>query len=238
MEFTESPSGRAVETPVFEGSVNSRDRGQQAPYHAPMTYTTFDLSGLESIDRYKLLSGLVVPRPIGWIGTRAEDGTHNLAPYSFFNLVSANPPTVIFSAGRRRGAPKDTSANVRATGEFTVNIVTEDTTAAMNVTAGDVGPDVDEFRLAGLTAVGGERVDAPRVGEAAASLECVLSQTIELADPPTNTIFVGSVLVVHVRSGVLEGTRVDHKAFRAVGRLAGSDYVTTADSIFSLERPG
>lgn len=208
------------------------------PYYGCMDYSTFELLGLKSIDRYKLLSGLIVPRPIGWIGSVAEDGTPNLAPYSFFNLVSANPPTVIFSAGRRRGGLKDTSANVRATGEFTVNVVTEETVKAMNLTAGDVGPDVDEFRLAGLTATAGDRVRAPRVAEAAASLECTLARTIELADPPTNTVFVGDVLVLHVRKDVLDGTRIDYQALRAVGRLAGSDYVTTADAVFSMDRPG
>jgi len=203
-----------------------------------MDFTTFTLADLEPIDRYKLLTGLVVPRPIGWIGSLAGDGTPNVAPYSFFNVVSANPPTVIFSAGRRKGALKDTAANVRSTGEFTVNIVTEETAAAMNRTAGEFAPDVDEFSVVGLTSVPGTRVDAPRVGEAAASLECRVAHVVELGNPLGNTVFFGDVLCIHVRSDVIDGTRVDPVALRAVGRMAGAGYVTTADAFFTLDRPG
>jgi len=214
----------------------SRDRRPWS-YHVVMDTTTFDPEDLTPADRYKLLSGLVVPRPIGWIGSVSSEGIFNLAPYSFFNVIAANPPTVLFSAGRRGGELKDTAANVLVTGEFTVNIVTEATAKAMNISSGDHAPEINEFELAGLTAVRGQRVGAPRVLESAASLECALSHWFDLGDPPTNRVFVGDVVFLHVRDEVLDGTRVNHQALRAVGRLAGSDYVTTADALFTMDRP-
>ena len=115
--------------------------------------TTFRPAELSGVDAYKLMIGLIVPRPIGWVGTVAADGTRNLAPYSFFNCVSAAPPTVIFSPGRRgrnAAAPdhKDTLSNVRSSGVFTINLVTEELAEAMNLTSGEYLPDVDEFEVA------------------------------------------------------------------------------------------
>jgi len=124
--------------------------------------TTFDLGELAPVDRYKLLSGLIVPRPIGWVGTADADGRRNLAPYSFFNMVVGTPPTVLFCPGFH-GRMKDSLANAIATGEFTLNMVTEGTVEAMNATSGDYPPDVDEFEIAGLTAVPGTVVSAPMV---------------------------------------------------------------------------
>lgn len=200
-------------------------------------YTVFDFSELDEVDRYKLMTGLVVPRPIGWIGTRKPSGGNNLAPYSFFNAVAGTPPTVIFSPGRRNGAPKDTLANVWATRAFTVNIVTEDIAEAMNLTAGEYPPDIDEFNLAGITAIDGDVVDAPYVAEASAVLECELAQTVELGDPTTNTVVFGTVLRCHIRSVFLDGTGIDHAAMKIVGRMAGGGYTTTADSLFWMDRP-
>jgi len=202
-----------------------------------MTKTVFAPGDLAGIDRYKLLIGLVVPRPIGWVGTVAADGTRNLAPYSFCNVVAGTPPTVLFSPGRRRGTPKDSLANVLETGEFTINIVDEALAEAMNLTAGEYGPEVDEFELAGLESVPGEVVSAPLVVAAPANLECRLIQTVDLGDPPTNTVVFGSVERIHVRSDLLDGTRVDPIGLKAVGRMAGSGYVRTVDGYFEMERP-
>ena len=202
------------------------------------THTSFDADSLESTDRYKLLIGLVLPRPIGWIGSVSRDGVRNLAPYSFFNVISASPPTVLFSAGLRAGEPKDSLANVLATGEFTVNIVDEDLAAAMNLSSGEYGPDVDEFALAGLEGRPGDAVAAPLVVAAPANLECRVAQTFQLDAPLGNTVVVGAVERIHVRSDLLDGTRVDPLALRAVGRMAGSGYTRTADGYFEMERPG
>jgi flavin reductase (DIM6/NTAB) family NADH-FMN oxidoreductase RutF len=121
-----------------------------------VTKIRFSVGDLTGADPYKLATGLIVPRPIGWIGSISSDGVANLAPYSFFNCVSGNPPTFAFAPGR--GARKDTLANVREVGEFTINIVTIEVVEAMNATAASHAADVDEFAAAGLTAADGRRV--------------------------------------------------------------------------------
>ncbi|MDX1690266.1 MAG: flavin reductase family protein [Acidimicrobiia bacterium] len=199
-------------------------------------HTTFDLADLDGRDRYKLLIGLVVPRPIGWVGTLSPGGVPNLAPYSFFNVVAGTPPTVLFSAGRSR-RDKDSYANARDTGEFTLSVVTEELAEAMVATSGEYGPDVDEFAVAGLTAAPGTVVDAPFVAEAKAVMECRVSRIVELGPAPANVVVFGDVLRVHAEEALLDGTRVDPKALKAIGRMAGSGYATTADGYFEMERP-
>jgi flavin reductase (DIM6/NTAB) family NADH-FMN oxidoreductase RutF len=196
---------------------------------------TFVAEALDETTRYKLLIGLVVPRPIGWIGTRSSDGTPNLAPYSFFNVVAGTPPTVLFAPGLtlRR---KDSLVNVEETGEFTVNIVSEEVAAAMNVTSGEYPPEVDEFALAGVTAMPGEAVAAPMVAESKANLECRVTQIVEVGSPAGAAVVFGEVLRLHVRADVLDGTRIDHESLRAVGRMAGDVYCTTRDR-FEMARP-
>ena len=190
---------------------------------------------LAGIDRYKLLTGLIIPRPIGWVGTVAVDGTKNLAPYSYFNAVAATPPTVIFSTGRPRGSIKDSLANVIATGEFTLSIVDERLADAMHATSTSYPPEIDEFAETKLTAAWGDVVKAPFVAEARAALECRVSQIVDLGDPVSASVVFGDVLRIHVSDEVLDGTRIDHRKLRAVGRIAGTTYVTTADSLFDVE---
>ncbi len=200
-----------------------------------MEKITFDTAELEAVDRYKLLTGLIIPRPIGWVGTVDADGRRNLAPFSYFNAVAATPPTVIFSTGRPGGSMKDSLANVIATGEFTLSIVDEDLVAAMHHSATDFPADVDEFDEAGLTAVRGDMVAAPMVAEAKVNLECSVLQIVDLGDPATASVVFGDVLRIHVAPTVLDGTRIKHRELRAVGRIAGKTYVTTADSLFEVE---
>jgi flavin reductase (DIM6/NTAB) family NADH-FMN oxidoreductase RutF len=198
----------------------------------------FDPDDHDDVDIYKLLIGLVVPRPIGWIGSVSSEGARNLAPFSFFNAVAASPPTVLFSTIRAGGARKDTLSNVEETGVFTVNVVTEETVEAMNVTSGGYEPSVDEFEVAGLTAVAGTVVDAPMVGEAKANLECRLSQVVPIGTdgPMAASIVIGEVVRIHVQGSILDGTRIDQAALRAVGRMGGPAYTRTRD-LFSLDRP-
>lgn len=200
-----------------------------------MTKAYFDLSATESRDSYKLLSGLIVPRPIGWIGTRRPDGSNNLAPFSFFNVVSSNPPIVLFSAGSHTDRPKDSRELAESSGEFTVNIVSEGVVEAMSVTSGSFGADDDEFAIAGLTAVDGKLVDAPLVEESPANLECRVNQVVELGE--RTKLVVGDVVAIHVEEQVLDGTRINSEQLRAVGRMAGATYVDTR-SIFEVTRPG
>ena len=198
----------------------------------------FDPAEHDDVDIYKLLIGLVVPRPIGWIGSVSADGVRNLAPFSFFNAVAASPPTVLFSTIRAGGLRKDTLSNVEETGVFTVNVVTEETVEAMNVTSGRYEASVDEFEVAGLTAVEGTVVDAPMVGEAKANLECRLDQVVQIGTngPMAASIVIGEVVRIHVEGSILDGTRIDQEALRAVGRMGGPTYTRTRD-LFSLDRP-
>lgn len=192
----------------------------------------------DDVDIYKLLIGLVVPRPIGWIGSRSSAGVNNLAPFSFFNAVAASPPTIIFSTIRAYGHRKDTLANVEDTGCFSVNVVTEEVMDAMNKTAGTYDAHVDEFELAGLTVVEASSVDAPMVGEAKANFECVLSQVVPIGDAGrmAASIVIGEVVEIHVAEELLDGTRVDQKRLKAVGRMGGPLYTRTEDT-FSIQRP-
>lgn len=200
-----------------------------------MDRTSFDMQDLAGIDRYKLLTGLIIPRPIGWVGTIAADGTRNLAPYSYFNAVAATPPTVVFSTGRPQGKVKDTLANVIATREFTLSIVDERLTDKMHASSESYPPDIDEFDEVELTAAVGDLVEAPYVAEAYAALECRVNRIVDLGDPVTASVVFGDVLRIHVADQVLDGTRIDHRQLRAVGRIAGTTYVTTADVLFDVE---
>ena len=195
-------------------------------------FTVADLSGA---DPYKLTTGLIVPRPIGWIGSISADGTPNLAPYSFFNAVSGMPPTFVFSPGR--GGRKDTLANVREVGEFTINVVTAEVVEAMNATAASLPADVDEFEAAGLTAVPSTSVRPPMVGECKANIECVVIQIIDVGHPEAGNAFViGEAVEFHIADEILDGTRIDQAALRAVGRHVGNQYSHATD-LFEIIRP-
>lgn len=200
-----------------------------------MSKLYFDLAEVEGRDRYKLLAGLIVPRPIGWVGTRRADGSNNLAPFSFFNVVATSPPTVIFSGGSHADRPKDSVALAEQAGEFTLNIVSEQIAHAMSMTSGSFGPADDEFEIAGLTAVPGKVVSAPMVAESPANLECTVDTVIDIGEGRTRMV-VGRVVAAHVDEVVLDGTRVDHSRLRAVGRMAGDAYVTTSET-FEIPRP-
>lgn len=199
-----------------------------------MTKRVFDTATLSPADRAKLLSGLVVPRPIGWIGTRGPRGD-NLAPFSFYNLVVTSPPTLLFCPGMSRRS-KDTLRNVAETGVFTASVVTDGVAEAMNLTSGEYPEDVDEFTLAGLTKAEATVVDAPMVGEAVASLECVMTRIVPVGEGPAASVVFGEVVRIHVDPGVLDGTRIRFEQLRAVGRLAGPWYSRTGE-LFSMERP-
>jgi flavin reductase (DIM6/NTAB) family NADH-FMN oxidoreductase RutF len=191
-------------------------------------------------DIYKLMIGMVVPRPIAWVSTQSEDGTKNLAPYSFFNAVSADPPVVCFAPSRKPSgdSKKDTFRNLEATGVFVVNIVSEHLAEAMNQSAAEVPPEVDEFALAGVTAEPASMIEAPMVREALAKMECRVRQIIPLGDRPTSGILVlGDVLCFHFAEGLVHDFKVDPAMLSAVGRMGGASYCLTRNR-FDLTRPG
>lgn len=199
--------------------------------------TTFRTADIDRNDAYKLTTGLIVPRPIGWIGTYDPSGVANLAPYSFFQAVATNPPVIVFSAGMFDGQVKDSLANCRSSGVFTANLVDHDLSVAMNETSADVEPGVDEFGLAGITAKNFGSVGAPGVAEAKAVLECQVVNEVLLGEAPLqHAVTFGEVVAFHILDGVLDGTRIDAEKLDAVGRLAGSNYASTRDR-FALDRP-
>ncbi len=197
--------------------------------------SVFPVADLDGVDPYKLATGLIVPRPIGWIGTLSEDGIANLAPFSFFNCISGNPPMFAFSAGR--GMRRDTLDNVRSTPEFTINIVSEEVVSAMNETSASVDAEVDEFELAGLTKAVSTQVEPPMVAECKANIECVVTDIVEVGDPQAgNALVIGEGIVFHIEGGLLDGTRINQAELRAIGRHAGNSYSRVTD-LFDLERP-
>lgn len=189
---------------------------------------------------YKLMTGAIVPRPIGWISTLGPSGIPNLAPFSFFNMVSSNPPHVVFAPVLRRSdrSEKDTLQNVRSSGEFVVNIVSEPLAAAMNQTATELPDQVNEFAYAGLTPAASSAVQAPRVAESLVHFECKLAHLLELGDQPgSGSLVVGRVVWIHVADEVLgEEGKIDIQRLRPIGRLTGSAYCRVSDT-FELPRP-
>ena len=182
----------------------------------------------------------VVPRPIGWISTIGADGAVNLAPYSFFNAVAAEPPMVMFSTnGKQAHGPKDSVANAEATGEFVCNMAAWDLRDPLNLTSTPVPPEVDEFELAGLETEPSELVNPPRVKASPTHLECVYHQTLELPcdiEGGRNAICVGRVVGVHTQDEFLTGGKIDIARIKPLARLGYRDY-TVAEKVLTLSRP-
>ena len=181
------------------------------------------------------IKAMVAPRPIGWLSTLSPQGVANLAPYSFFNLVCDAPYMVMFATSGH----KDSFNNVRATGEFVWNLVSEDLCEAMNASSGSVDPGVDEFELAGLEKAASRRVAPPRVARARAALECQLDQIVDLkSDDPTrrNSLVIGTVRSVFIADDAIVHGRFDVASVRPLARLGYRDYALI-DETFELQRP-
>ena len=187
---------------------------------------------------YRVLTGVVVPRPIAFVSTVSADGNFNLAPYSFFNAVGYDPPTIVFSSSRHVGGKqKDTLANIEQTGEFVVNVVVDDIAEAMNKTAAEFPAGVSEFEIAGLTPAPSDLIKAPRVAESPVNMECRLIQVIPIGKGAhEHGLVIGEVILMHLRDDILDGHRVNHHILKPTGRLAGSMYCHTAD-VFEMPRP-
>ena len=178
----------------------------------------------------------IVPRPIGWITSMSAEGVVNLAPYSFFNGVSSDPPIVMFS---NTGPAKDSLVNCEATGEFVVNLATWELREQMNETSAGVGPEVDEFTLAGLEIEPSRLVKPPRVKAAPIHMECRYLQTVDLptGTPDTrNAIVLGQVIGIHIKDEVLTDGMVDMTKMQPIARLGYMDY-TRVDLVFTMNRP-
>ncbi len=182
---------------------------------------------------YRLMISVIVPRPIAWVSTLSPGGQANLAPFSFFNGISSQPPIVMLAVGSRKTGRKDTWNNIEATGEFVVNVVVPEIVDAMVVSSGEYPPEVDEIQLAGLTPVPSTRVKPPRIAESPVQMECRLEKLVEVAG---TAIILGRVLLYHVKDDLMSEGRVDPAKLRPVARL-GDDFYSALGEIFRKSRP-
>jgi len=186
-----------------------------------------------AIDNYKLLTNLVVPRPIAWVTSQNPQGIVNLAPFSFFNAVGSDPLYVFISVGNLDGGGvKDTARNISASREFVVNMVTEDVLAAMNISAADFPPDESELTAAGLQVAASLRIAVPRVAESQVSMECRLHSQQALG---AYTLFIGEVVMFHVADHLM-GERLHINGFAPIGRLGSPSYYCRTTDRFNLAR--
>jgi len=190
-------------------------------------------------ENYKLLIGSILPRPIAFVSTISKSGIHNLAAYSFFNAITSNPPSVCFAPSRKSSdaSKKDTLVNIEETGEFVINVVTENIVEQMNDTAPDFPPEVSEFEEVGLTPVDSQIVKAPRVLESPVNLECKLLQVVEIgpAEPGGGFLVIGEIVLFHIQDALYNSGRIDTEMLNPISRLAGTEYATIGKR-FSLSR--
>jgi len=193
----------------------------------------------EGRDNYKLLIGSILPRPIAVVTTLSSSGVVNAAPFSYFNIITANPPMVSISVQRKNGELKDTSRNAIEKGEFVVHISDASYIEQINVTAANLPPEESEVALAGLTLAASHKIAVPGVSEAKIRMECLLEQTIQLGgtkENPACDLLIGRIVCFHIDESVYEDGQIDVKALNPVSRLAGSSYAKLGE-IFSIERP-
>jgi flavin reductase (DIM6/NTAB) family NADH-FMN oxidoreductase RutF len=197
-----------------------------------------DPTQLDRQERNGLMNGLVSPRPIAWVSTLDAQGGRNLAPFSFFNAFSFDPPTIGIGPGSRQGVNKDSLANIKATGEFVVNLVDHGLAERVNACSGEWGPEVDEWEVAGVEGKPAEVVRPMLVASAPAALECRVRQIVELGDAErsSNNLVVAWVVRIHVRDDAMDGVRPVSEALDLVARMGGDEWCTTRDR-FLLPRP-
>ncbi|MEK5478469.1 flavin reductase family protein [Paenibacillus sp. FSL R5-0407] len=190
-------------------------------------------------DNYKLLTGSIIPRPVAFVTTLSGTGVLNAAPFSYFNIVTADPPMISVSVQRKQGLPKDTARNAMELGAFVVHISDESNIEQINETAAALPPDESEIALAGLTPVPSESIPVPGVAEAKVRMECVLERAIQLggtAEQPAADLLIGRVVRFHIAESVYEGGRITAAELKAISRLAGNDYAALGP-VFSIRRP-
>lgn len=202
-----------------------------------MEMKSYDTDG-PFADNYKRMIGSILPRPIAVVSTRNEDGSNNVAPFSFFTPVSASPMIIAFCPMIRSATAdlKDTPKNILREKEFVINIATEDIIEKINLTSTELSYGEDEFLFAGLTPLDSDKVGAKRIKECKVQFECILRDYISYGDKPgCGSIITGEVVRVHIAEEVIEGTHIVTQKLKPVGRGAGNDYIRT-DSVFELAR--
>lgn len=196
-----------------------------------------DLAGAHAHRAYALLTGLVTPRPIALVTTLGLDGVVNAAPFSFFNVMGAEPPICAFApADRDDGTPKDTARNIRLSHEFVVNLVDEPIAEAMNKCAASLPYGVSELQNAGLTTAPSSVVKPPRIAESPVNLECVEHSTIQIGD---NRLVIGLIKRLHAREGLIDPQtlRVNQEQLQTIGRMAGPNWYCRTRDRFEMVRP-
>lgn len=201
---------------------------------------TIDPASQSERDNYKVMIGSIVPRPIAWVTTQTASGTVNAAPFSYFNIVSSNPPMISVSVQRKSGVMKDTARNAAAGGEFVVHIADERNVAQMNATAANLGPEESEAEAAGLTLVASDAVRVPGLAEAAVRMECKVERILTLGgtdDAPACDLLIGRVVRFHLSEDVYDDRgHIAADRLRPVSRLAGNSYAKLGD-MFDMDRP-
>jgi flavin reductase (DIM6/NTAB) family NADH-FMN oxidoreductase RutF len=199
---------------------------------------SIDPSSMSERDNYKFLIGSIIPRPIAFVTTISKDGVLNGAPFSYFNIVSSNPPMISLSIQRSEGRQKDTARNIIESKEFVIHIVDEENVEKINKTAANLPPDQSEIELANLTPVDSVKISVPGVKEAKIRMECSLEHSLELGglDTPGCDFIVGKVVQFHIEKDLYENGRIDPRGLAAVSRLAGNNYAKIGE-IFEIERP-
>jgi len=189
-------------------------------------------------ENYKFLIGSIIPRPIAFVTTLSEDGVLNGAPFSYFNIVSSNPPMISLSIQRSGGKQKDTARNIIKQKEFVVHIVDEENVEKVNKTAASLPPHESEIDLAQLTKVESEKISVPGVKQAKIRMECVLEYSLELGEKelPGCDLIIGKVIQFHIEDDIYENGRIDPRGLAAVSRLAGANYAKIGE-VFEIERP-
>ncbi|WP_096154441.1 MULTISPECIES: flavin reductase family protein [Bacillus] len=196
-------------------------------------------STLEWQDAYKLIVGSILPRPIALVSSIDQEGITNIAPFSFFTAICADPLLVCFSPMRRGsdGSKKDTLINIEETKQFVINIVSEDIVERMNITATDFEQHVDEFVEAGFTKEESLVVMPPRVKESKVQLECSLQEVLHFGDKPgAGSLVIGKVEIVHIDDDIYYEGKIDTKKLNPVGRMTGNLYTRSTTDMFELIR--
>ncbi len=196
----------------------------------------FDPQKLDSSSLYKLLTGSIIPRPIGWISTIDEEGINNLAPFSYFNVVGEKH--IMFSTTKNKGKNKDTLNNILQNNEFVLNMVTEDLVEAMNSTSSEIPSGEDEFLLANLTPIDSQLIKPKRVGESKICFECKMIHKYTIPHPENNgtTMIIGEIVMMHFDDSVLlDNYKINMENYKPVSRLAGSNYSKLGD-VFTIKR--
>ncbi len=197
-----------------------------------------DPASLSPREKHDFFASVIVPRPIAFVSTVDEKGRFNAAPYSAFARLVMNPPIVFLAVGRRGIREKDTARNIAAVGDFVINMVDDNLAQAMNQASTSYPPDVDEIKETGLTALKSDKVKSPRIAEAPLSLECRLMQTLEFGDSRRRgTIFLGEVVLVHLKDEIITNGKIDPLKAKIIGRLGETDLYCRTTDIFRMKRP-